>query len=169
MSYFNQTILASGIVDDMLVVIKEGLNFKDDLELRIQVPNDHPLFDAFNHGAYIYSQIDTCYFGTDTRTGQVSFFSYDGPGRGFGGSTYNLPMRDGSVATLIGPWSSRCGVMNAYGFTPSKEVTIESRYNMASAMTVEAINKLIEPLGYVCVQEPRDENDFDVCYHIVPN
>lgn len=37
---------------------------------------------------------------------------------GFGGSTYVIRMEDGSSKTLVGPWSSRAGVVNGLGLGP---------------------------------------------------
>lgn len=164
MSYFNQTILAQAVIDGLTVIIKEGLNTKADLELRIEVPK--ALHDLYNKGEYVYDQIDELFFSTDTRTGQCRFFSDSENHNGFGGATYNLPMRDGSIVTLKGPWASRCSVMNRAGFTPSKEVNIESVYNMASAMTIERINELILEMGYVCVPEQRAD-EWDLGYDII--
>lgn len=65
------------------------------------------------------------YYGE--KDGLVSFYFHSGnPERqsGFGGSTFTLPMEDGTVKTLVGPWSSRAGVMNAHGFGPCLDVTL---------------------------------------------
>ena len=165
MSYLNQAVIAQGIVNGLTVIIKEGLNTKSDLELRIEVPATHELFNAFNKGEYIYERREDLYFAVDERTGQVHYYAYSAPGTGFGGAKINVTMLDGSTETLIGPWSSRCGVINRVGFTPSKEVSIQSVYSMASAMTINAINELIAPLGYVCVPEKnssRWDKGFDI-------
>ena len=56
--------------------------------------------------------------------GYVSFFAYSGPGDGYGGSRFDIIMKDGSKKTLIGPWSSRPGVMNNAGFALCTGVSI---------------------------------------------
>lgn len=164
MSYLSQKAIATGVVNGITVTIREGLNTSEDWELRLEVPKEHELFERFDKGEYVYDKIGNMYFAEDEVTGQCRFFVQTDNTNGFGGSTYKLQMSDGSVAELKGPWSSRCGVMNRIGFIPSMEVNIESRYNMASAMSVEAIKKLINPLGYD-LEEHSD--GYDVCYRIV--
>jgi hypothetical protein len=46
---------------------------------------------------------------------QVSFFAYD-PSKpnGYGGRSFTLPMKDGSVKIIDGPWASRAGVVNNF-------------------------------------------------------
>lgn len=147
MSYFNQEEIASYITDkNIKVIVREDLNNKNDWELKLIIPKDlWPVWD--NNENFIYENKEWAYFAEDPTTGRVRYFSYHGePGQGFGGHTYRLPMVDGSTATLIGPWSSNSQAMNTIGMKPSKEVTIQSRYNMADAMTVEAINRLLLPL-----------------------
>jgi hypothetical protein len=56
--------------------------------------------------------------------GYVSFFHYDGPGKGYGGRAFDLTLKDGSNVTLKGPWSSRTGEMNQY-FPHATEVSIK--------------------------------------------
>lgn len=174
MSYLNQRIIATGKVDGINVTIEEGLNFPEDWELRLEVPKTHPLFERFDNGEYIYDKVTEgdvvnktvheFYFAEDPVTGQCSFYVQTDNTNGFGGAKYRLQMRDGSVEELHGPWSSRCGVMNRMGFPPSMEVTVKSRYNMASAMSIPAIIKLIEPLGYTI---DTAFTTYDVCYKIV--
>lgn len=45
----------------------------------------------------------------------VKFFAHNpNAENGFGGATFELTMRDGSVRTIKGPWSSRASVINEY-------------------------------------------------------
>ena len=44
----------------------------------------------------------------------VDFYHYRGPGDGFGGHEFNLPMVDGGHALLTGPWSGSASQMNEY-------------------------------------------------------
>lgn len=50
--------------------------------------------------------------------GMVQFYAWRGPGneRGFGGDTFRVTTVDDKVVELLGPWSSRPGVMNRAGF-----------------------------------------------------
>lgn len=69
-----------------------------------------------------FEQKENCYFAE--LDGYVQFFFYDKPGDGYGGAIFNIVMKDGSTKELKGPWSSRSGVMNNLGFTPSLDVDI---------------------------------------------
>ena len=152
MNYFTQQIIASCILESGIkVIVREGLNNKNAWELNLIIPKN--LWSVWdNNENFIYEKKEWAYFAEDPTTGRVRYFSYDGePGWGFGGCTYHLPMVDGSTATLIGPWSSNSRAMNTLGMKPSKEVTIQGRYNMADAMTVEAINQLLLPLEMKCI------------------
>ena len=152
MYYYNQLVIAQYITAcGITCIVSEGLNNKNDWELNLIIPKD--LWSVWdNNDNFIYENKEWAYFAEDPTTGRVRYFSYHGePGHGFGGHTYNLPMVDGSTATLIGPWSSNSEAMNTLGMKPSKEVTIQGRYNMADAMTVEAINQLLLPLEMECI------------------
>lgn len=157
MSYWTQNVIASYVNEQGIeIIIREGLNTKHQWELRLVVPKN--LWHLYNDQQYVYDKkvlagAGTMYLGKQEETGEVRFFWYDGPSHGFGGSKYDLTLTDGSVDTLIGPWSSSASAMNRAGFSPCLEVNIESRYNMASAMTMEAINKLIMPMGYIAVYD----------------
>ena len=155
MTYYNQLVIAQYITAcNITVIVSEGLNDKNNWELRLEIPKYlHELWNR--QSSFVYDVIHTkqgdMYFAEDPSTGRVRYFFYNGPSSGFGGHTYKLPMKDGSTATLIGPWSSNSQAMNNIGMKPSKEVTIQGRYNMADAMTVEAINQLLLPLEMECI------------------
>ena len=150
MSYLKRATVAEGVVDGLTIIIKEGLNYAEKLELRIEVPK--ALWGLYNDvsEAFIYERKGPMFFGHNKLTGVVRFYYYDAPGHGYGGSVFELPMKDGTTQTLIGPWSSNSETMNKAGFEPSKEVNIDAMYNLASCLTHERINKLIGPLGYHC-------------------
>ena len=85
--------------------------------------------------------------------GFVQFFAHDIKDHGgFGGDEFELNMKDGSVVKLVGPWSSRCSVMNKLGFTPSFEVDYvadpiawDKGYTfVAGAMTINKVREAIE-------------------------
>lgn len=44
----------------------------------------------------------------------VDFYHYRGPGKGFGGQEFNLPMVDGGHTLLAGPYSGSAAQMNEY-------------------------------------------------------
>lgn len=71
---------------------------------------------------YVYEKKGPMYFGLVNGIAQFKF--YNGPGRGYGGATFNLKMKDGSVATLKGPWSSNASAMTSYGFPATTEVSL---------------------------------------------
>ena len=157
MSYYNQLVIAQYITAcGITCIVTEGLNNKNDWELKLIIPKD--LWSVWdNQKNFIYENKEWAYFAEDPTTGRVRYFSYHGePGCGFGGHTYHLPMVDGSTATLIGPWSSNSHAMNTLGMKPSKEVTIQGRYNMADAMTLDAINILLAPLDMECILIDND-------------
>jgi hypothetical protein len=85
---------------------------------------------------FVYKKRRQFYFAYDRDTQQASYFSYTGPGTGFGGQHYHLKMVDGSTHELIGPWSSRASVMNAMGFPKSVECTYktEKGYSYSGAI-----------------------------------
>ena len=148
---YNRGIIASYInAVGMKITVKEGLNFRNNWELEITIPKE--LWELYEGRSHMkYEQRGSMYFAQDERTGRVSYFFYEKPGRGFGGCTYNLPMKDGTTAILHGPWSSNSHAMNRAGFEPSKEVTISGRYHMADAMTVKEINLILAPLDMECI------------------
>lgn len=59
----------------------------------------------------VFQQKDYLYWGEDN--GFVEFFYYHSPGKGYGGSKFTINV-NGQTKTLIGPWSSRAGIMNKY-------------------------------------------------------
>lgn len=155
MSYFTQNTIAQHTTPDgIVVIIREGLNCKEDLELRLEIPKEQHRFYDDNAHRFIYEKRGPLYFAVDPLTGKVSYYAYERPGTGFGGAKVKLTLTDGTEEILIGPWSSRAECMNMAGFTPSKEVNIQSRWNMASNLTVSRINELICEMGYECVAQP---------------
>ena len=160
MNYFTQQIIASCILESGIkVIVREGLNNKNDWELRLEIPKHlHELWNR--QSSFIYDVIHTkqgdMYFAEDPSTGRVRYFFYSGPSNGFGGYVYKLPMKDGSIHELTGPWSSNSHAMNMVGHKPSKEVNIDSKYNMADAMTIDAINELLKPLDMECILVDND-------------
>lgn len=56
--------------------------------------------------------------------GMVQFYAWTGPGNehGFGGSVIPIVTTEGEHVSLLGPWSSRPGVMNKAGFPACMDV-----------------------------------------------
>jgi hypothetical protein len=92
--------------------------------------------DSFPREGFVYEERGGIYWAQVDEL--VSFFFYEKPGDGFGGSRYELTMKDGSTKILIGPWSSSTDAANAQGFPPSVDVVI-----------YEA-NGRFPDLGYAC-------------------
>ncbi len=82
--------------------------------LNIYEDSDEPI-------TFTYEKRGNCYFAVDEASGHCSYYYYSEPGHGFGGRKIDLPMDDGTVASLSGPWSSRSSVMNGLGFPESVE------------------------------------------------
>jgi len=84
------------------------------------------------------------------RQGWCMFFSYSKPGNGYGGSHIPIKMADGTDKTLIGPWSSRAGVINKLGLGPCAQVLVD---NFVTHMTVRRLNTLLAPIGWKLVED----------------
>ena len=69
----------------------------------------------------VYTHKDGLYFSNTE--GFCRYFAYEKPGDGYGGRQFPIKMDDGTTKVLIGPWSSRAGVMN-HCFTPCIDVYI---------------------------------------------
>lgn len=83
------------------------------------------LVDEIPAGPFIYELFDV---GGKTlwlaeRDGLVRFYVETDDKRGFGGSEFEIQTRTGPY-TLVGPWSSRAGVMNLFFETQSLEVSL---------------------------------------------
>lgn len=143
-------------------------------EIVVYTDSSMPSTDAFRYTKkrsgqhYIYRAIND--------EGFASFFAYSGPGTGYGGSKFELTMTDGSVDTLIGPWSSNASAVNsAYDELPGDKdyvteivlITPEG-HRYAAAMRLKAIINwlkeypqdfglaLAETFGYIGIQ-PYDK------------
>jgi len=104
------------------------------------------------------------------KEGYVAFFSYRNPGNGYGGRTFNINIRQKNGNTtkeeLIGPWSSRTGVMNKVGFIPSMSVAItddENTFNRSYTfhtgyITVQLAKDCL-PKGYVLKKKINEDGE----------
>lgn len=94
------------------------------------------------------------------KDGLVSFFDWNGPKNegGYYGREFSIKLEDNSEIILLGPWSSRSGVMNKY-FTPQcLEVNIKTQNNISTCwfsgvvtleFALEAIKLCEEPVELV--------------------
>ena len=106
-----------------------------------------------DHNQFRYEERDGLYRAED-ESGIASFFSYDGPSRGFGGAQWYIHMVDGPDRLLIGPWSSRCGVVNRE--YPDREPLVEC----VCDCTVTYVRKdVLEALGIPLVREDKWESE----------
>ena len=116
----------------------EGWGNRPTIEIAVDKLPDRSEFRYEQRDSLYYAELD----------GLVNFFSYSRPGEGYGGRRFDLVMTDGSKKTLVGPWSSRAGAMNSYGFGPCLDVSIcegEEAFNRrsfyAGAVTVELLKQ----------------------------
>ena len=118
-----------------------------------------------NNGEYVYEQRGTCYFAVLEDTSLVSFFHYESPGRGYGGRTFDLEMTDGTTKELIGPWSSRCAIMNEVGFPHSTEVVFitPDGHRFSGALLIEKAKELLHAAndGAIFVYDPEG-HDYEI-------
>jgi len=123
--------------------------YANDPELVITV-DKVPLWDEFVYETAETVSGSTLFYGVH-ESGLVRFFSENPTNRrGYGGASFDIKLSDGRVRRLVGPWSSRCGVMNAYFEPHSVEVILieELTGNKFSyAITVELAKQLCEDAG----------------------
>jgi hypothetical protein len=99
------------------------------------------------------------------KSGAVRFMCDSHNGKGYGGAVFILPLTDGTVATVKGPWSSRAGVMNLY-FPHSVDVTFFEgdwkNCGMSGSLSIEAA---MFAAGMAGVKWTR-RDDGDISYRI---
>ena len=84
------------------------------------------------------------YYAYDEDTGLVKFYYHDCKNHnGYYGEKFVLPMKNGSIKTIIGPWSSRPAIMHMAGFPLCSSITlIEEDKN--SKFAAEMLNLKLE-------------------------
>ena len=131
-------------VEAVEATVRAEVNQPQRLELviRVDAPNGLPSWSD-----YLYEcEEDSLYMGFYGHL--VQYFAYSEPGRGYGGARVDITMMDGESRTLIGPWSSRTGVIN-YAFkdtfTPCVDVRITTGKDLhkASQSATLTLNKAI--------------------------
>lgn len=101
-----------------------------------------------------YKQKGSLYFAE--KDGLIKFFSWSGPGEGYGGSVFNITMEDGSDKALKGPWSSRAGCMNHAGFKLCTDAYVreENKTGLVSvAILVEELFEIADKLGIYVIMD----------------
>ena len=120
-----------------------------------------------NRGLLRYQHKENCYFA-ELPDGYVSFYYWTGQqSQGYGGSHFPITMADGSQVILKGPWSSRCGVMNAVGFTPSVDLCYTETWGrmlLAGAMTLEVVETALKTYLPEVELYRDEERDGDITY-----
>ena len=106
-------------IKDMRVDWMQGYGNHPRIEILVNKIPDFPFeeFKFVKKGKIYYAE----------KEGIAKFFSYpgDSPGEGFGGSKFEITLKNGDKKTLIGPWSSNSGYVNSLGFGPVINVGIE--------------------------------------------
>lgn len=115
----------------------------------------------------------TLYFGTHEDSPIVHFFYHDSQNeRGYAGTKFDLTMSDGSTVSLVGPWSSRAGVVNRYVNDHILDVTLipSDGYRMSGAIRVEDVREWLATNKPEILVEQYPFDDLDIRYepkHIV--
>jgi hypothetical protein len=91
------------------------------------------------------------YWGADEETGLVSFFYHALHDQsGSGGRVFHLPMEDGTVKSIKGPWCSSASMMNEY-FPHSMEIVfVDNRAALhhSYSLLVDKAELVLKELGY---------------------
>lgn len=104
-------------------ILKGRVNWKDgwDNNPRLELLVDEiPSKDSLR-----YEERNDLYYAE--HNGYVSFYFYTQPGNGFGGTIFDIVMKNGTERSLKGPWSSRAGVANRLGFGPCLDVSLTDK------------------------------------------
>lgn len=77
--------------------------------------------------------------------GLVNYLYYAGPSDGFGGRTFELKMKDGSVERLTGPWKGSPSSVVSAGFPPCVDIVVARNHcsRVASSGTIPLIKDLV--------------------------
>lgn len=78
--------------------------------------------------------------------GLVDYVYYAGPSDGFGGRTFELKMKDGSVEKLKGPWKGSPSSVVHAGFPPCLDIVVARNIHsrVGSAGTIPLIKDLVK-------------------------
>lgn len=115
--------------------------------------------DEPEQNEYVYEEVAPNFFHAVCGD-HVQFFAYSPDNeRGFGGAEFKLNMRDGSVRTIKGPWSSRSSVANMFveHDKRSTEITLISKegYRMSAHMRVDTLRPYLHEQGFVLVPNTK--------------
>lgn len=89
---------------------------------------------------FLYERKDNYYFAKVDCV--CLFIYYDRPGSGFGGRTFHLTMKDGSIESLHGPWSGNSLGAKLAGFPPTMAAA-----GAGGAITIDALVPLLKTKG----------------------
>lgn len=110
-----------------------------------------------------YKQKGSLYFAE--KDGLIKFFSWSGPGEGYGGDIFNITMEDGSTKSLKGPWSSRAGCMNNAGFKLCTDAYLREQNKaglVSVAILVEELFDIADRLGvYIIMYVKKVQKGWD--------
>jgi len=133
----------------LAAAVKRWKGFSNKPELYILVENIPQTWLYEKRGGIYYAESE----------GKVSFYFYEKPGSGYGGSHIHVKMKDGTEETLIGPWSSRAGVANKFFphcveviYTTDARDFKELRCGTCCALTLEMAQEAAKLAGVTLVK-----------------
>lgn len=102
-------------------------------------------------------------------SGYVAHLFYKRSGHGFGGSSYKLKMKDGSIAELRGPFSTRASILNYFDIVQCTDVSLtdepkvlEKGYTYYSGcITLELAKQAAKLAGVNLVKYCVEYNSYD--------
>ena len=123
----------------------------DNERIEVQILAQSETFDLLNEERrwkkYDTHQDCLIYVGMDEDGLTGGHLAYSGPGNGFCGSKFNLTMEDGSVETLIGPWSGAPSSSNRFTGLDLCESTLYSTDGGSRMSGYASVPKVAEALG----------------------
>ena len=130
--------------------------YANDPQLRIIV-DEMPKHEDLR---YKHIDIGTTELWFAEKEGYVSFYAWKSPKQdeGYGRRHFPIILEDGSMVTLLGPWSSRAGVMNKWFLPQCLDVALKplkDKYDLWYGCSVtlefalEAIKLCVEPIDLV--------------------
>lgn len=107
MSYVSGKVIEAKVIYDYFEFAEPNQRFGNDPEVKFTVEGESPPFLD-----YRYEERNGCYFAQqDQNVNYIYKADPEKPDQGFGGRTFTAHMKDGSVRTWKGGWSSRPAAM----------------------------------------------------------
>jgi len=114
------------------------------LELYVDKKPDYNQIMRFECKKYHDNDI---YYAYDEDSGLVKFYYHDHKNHnGYYGAKFKLKMKDGTVETLIGPWSSRPAIMHMAGFSFCSGISLIEEEDLNSKFAAYMLNSKLEHL-----------------------